>query len=44
MAKIIELLDKHPELINHSLTVNYKTTPLHRAATNGNISLAKLLI
>jgi hypothetical protein len=37
LPKIKQLLDKSPELVNQSLTVNYKTTPLHRAATNGSL-------
>lgn len=40
VANIEKLLEKRPDLINNSLTVNFKTTPLHRAAVNGNIPLA----
>jgi hypothetical protein len=42
--KIIELLTQKPELINCDLTTNYKTTPLHRAALNGHLPLAQLLV
>lgn len=44
VEKIIELLTQKPELINCDLTVNYKTTPLHRAALNGHLAIAKLLV
>lgn len=44
LQKIRELLDKQPELINCNLTVNYKTTPLHRAVLNGNRDITQALI
>lgn len=33
-----------PHLVNENLSINYKTTPLHRAAANNNIELVKLLV
>ena len=43
-AKIREVLDKKPELVNCDLTSNLKTTPLHRAAVNGQLDVARLLV
>lgn len=37
-------MDKKPDIVNSPLTVNYKTTPLHRAAVNGSLEICKLLI
>jgi ankyrin repeat protein len=37
-------LEKRPDLIDQSLTINFKTTPLHRAAVNGNLKLAELFL
>jgi ankyrin repeat protein len=44
VPKIEELLAKKPSLVNENLSVNYKTTPLHRAASNGNLALVQLLV
>lgn len=44
IEKITKTLDEQPELINCDLTVNYKTTPLHRAALNGNMDIVKILV
>ena len=30
--------------MNETLSVNYKTTPLHRAASNGNLQFVRLFI
>ena len=38
------MLTQKPELINCDLTVNHKTTPLHRVSLLGNLELAKVLI
>lgn len=42
--KIEQLLNDKPHIINENLSVNYKTTPLHRAASNNQIELVKLFI
>ena len=34
-----QLLAEKPQLVNQSLSVTYKTTPLHRAACNGNMEI-----
>ena len=44
IPQIKEVLDQKPELINCNLTVNYKTTPLHRVAFLGNMEIAQLLV
>lgn len=44
LPNIEKVLDKRPDLLNQSLTANFKTTPLHRAAVNGNAPLAQLLL
>jgi ankyrin repeat protein len=44
LPKIRHLLDQRPELINCNLTLNYKTTPLHRAVLNGNMDIARVLV
>jgi hypothetical protein len=41
---IEKVLQKRPDLLNASLTVNFKTTPLHRAAVNGSLEIAQLLL
>lgn len=38
------VLDNKPDIIDKPLTVNYKTTPLHRAAVNGSLEICQLLI
>lgn len=38
------LLAQKPELVNQNLSVTFKTTPLHRAATNGNLEIVSLLV
>lgn len=44
LPKIEELLTSKPQLVNENLSVNYKTTPLHRAAVNNNIEVVRLLL
>lgn len=44
IVKIQSLLSLKPQLVNQNLSINFKTTPLHRAASNGNLPLVKLLI
>lgn len=44
ISKIEELLTSKPHLVNENLSVNYKTTPLHRAAVNNNMEVVKLLL
>jgi ankyrin repeat protein len=45
LPNIEKVFEKRPDLINsNSFTANFKTTPLHRAAVNGNLELAKLLV
>lgn len=41
---IEEILQKKPAIINERLTVSYVTTPLHRAAVNGNLKLVQMFI
>lgn len=42
--KMEQLLTQKPELVNQSLSVTFKTTPLHRAAVNGNLEIVSLLL
>lgn len=44
IPKIESLLSEKPQLINQNLSINFKTTPLHRAASNGNLPLVKLFV
>ena len=44
VSNLEQLLTSKPHLVNENLSVNFKTTPLHRAATNGNLPLVKLLV
>lgn len=44
IPKIEEVLIKKPNIIDDPLTVNYKTTPLHRAAVNGSLEICQLLV
>lgn len=44
LSNVEKVLQARPDLLNASITANSKTTPLHRAAVNGNLPLAQLLI
>lgn len=44
ISKIEEVLQQKPDIIDAPLTANYKTTPLHRAAVNGNLEICQLLV
>ena len=44
LPKIEWVLDNKPEIVDKPLTVNFKTTPLHRAAVNGSLPMCQLLI
>lgn len=39
-----DLLALKPHLVNESLSATYKTTPLHRTASNGNLEIVSLLV
>lgn len=42
--KMEDLLALKPHLANENLSATFKTTPLHRAATNGNLEIISLLV
>lgn len=45
LANVEKVLERRPDLLNSpALTASFKTTPLHRAAVNGNLQLAQLLV
>ena len=44
ISKIEQLLNDQPQLINQNLSLNFKTTPLHRAASKDQIELVKLFV
>jgi hypothetical protein len=45
LPNVEKVLEKRPDLLNcNHFTANAKSTPLHRAAVNGNLQLARLLV
>jgi hypothetical protein len=45
LPNVEKVLEKRPDLVNsNNFTANAKSTPLHRAAVNGNLALAQLLL